>query len=162
MATVIAVAILMVGAMWLVPGDSATTTVAGPPMTVDELTARFQAVLGDEATFEVTGTGQPDEVANGGQWPKGLSIEGTLNVDGVSGGFVLAIWPDRACRCPIRRWTPASWPRWSTPTSGGDYFSARRRSIRGVRSLARRSRRKTAATRWCLSSTIVDGTAERG
>jgi hypothetical protein len=69
-ATVVAVAGLVAGAVWLVPGDSGTHT-AGPPTTSasapsttatrspvphspDELIARFRVVLGDAATFEVT------------------------------------------------------------------------------------------------------------
>lgn len=68
-ATVVAVAGLVAGAMWLVPGDS-DTHAANPPTTSsstapstarssiptspDDLIARFRVVLGDTATFEVT------------------------------------------------------------------------------------------------------------
>jgi hypothetical protein len=70
-ATVVAVAGLVAGAVWLVPGDSGThaasppttssstapsTTTAGSPVPAspDDLIARFRVVLGDTATFEVT------------------------------------------------------------------------------------------------------------
>lgn len=70
-ATVVAVAGLVAGAVWLVPGDSgtqaagppttssstapSTTAVRGPvPTSSDDLIARFRVVLGDTATFEVT------------------------------------------------------------------------------------------------------------
>ncbi len=69
-ATLVAVASLVVGALWLVPGGSgthaasppttsstapATTTARSPvPTSPDDLIARFRAVLGDTATFEVT------------------------------------------------------------------------------------------------------------
>ena len=66
-ATVVAVAGLIAGAVWLTPGDSGTQA-AGPPTTApstttargpvnitsDELIARFRVVLGDTATFAVT------------------------------------------------------------------------------------------------------------
>jgi hypothetical protein len=66
-ATVVAVAVLFAGAVWLVPGGSGTP-VAGPPATApsttaargpvpaspDDLIDRFRVVLGDTATFEVT------------------------------------------------------------------------------------------------------------
>lgn len=70
-ATVLAVAGLVAGAVWLVPGDSGTHA-AGPPTTSsstapstttarspvptspDDLIARFEVVLGDTATFEAT------------------------------------------------------------------------------------------------------------
>ncbi|MPZ79389.1 MAG: hypothetical protein GEV28_02930 [Actinophytocola sp.] len=70
-ATVVAVAGLVAGAVWLVPGDSgthaasppttssstapSTTTARSPvPTSPDDLIARFRVVLGDTATFEVT------------------------------------------------------------------------------------------------------------
>lgn len=70
-ATVVAVAGLVAGAVWLVPGDSGThaaspsttssstapsTTTARSsiPTSPDDLIARFRVVLGDTATFEVT------------------------------------------------------------------------------------------------------------
>ncbi|CCH29998.1 hypothetical protein ABZ816_31990 [Actinosynnema sp. NPDC047251] len=66
-ATAVAVAVLVAGAVWLVPGDSGTHT-AGPPSAApittvargpvpaspDDLIARFRVVLGDTATFEAT------------------------------------------------------------------------------------------------------------
>ncbi|MET0237583.1 MAG: hypothetical protein ABW224_23260 [Kibdelosporangium sp.] len=65
-ATVVAVAGLVAGAVWLVPGDSGTPA-AGPPTTSsstmarspvpaspDDLIARLRVVLGDTATFAVT------------------------------------------------------------------------------------------------------------
>jgi hypothetical protein len=69
-ATVVAVAGLVAGAVWLVPGGSgtpaagpatssssalSTTTARSPvPASPDDLIARFRVVLGDTATFEVT------------------------------------------------------------------------------------------------------------
>jgi hypothetical protein len=66
-ATVVAVAGLVAGAVWLMPGDSGThaasppstassmTTARNPaPASPDDLIARFRVVLGDTATFEVT------------------------------------------------------------------------------------------------------------
>jgi hypothetical protein len=66
-ATVVAVAGLVAGAVWLVPGGSGTqaasppstassmTTARSPvPTSPDDLIARFRVVLGDTATFEVT------------------------------------------------------------------------------------------------------------
>jgi hypothetical protein len=65
-ATVVAVAGLVAGAVWLTPGDAgtqaagtqaapSTTTARGPVnITSDDLIARFRVVLGDTATFEVT------------------------------------------------------------------------------------------------------------
>ncbi|GHH63097.1 hypothetical protein [Lentzea cavernae] len=61
-ATVVAVAGLVAGAAWLVPSDSGTHTATPPatssttraPASPDDLIARFGAVLGDTATFEVT------------------------------------------------------------------------------------------------------------
>jgi hypothetical protein len=64
-ATVVAVAGLVAGVVWLTPGDAGTRA-AGPPTTApstahgpvnitsDDLIARFRVVLGDTATFEVT------------------------------------------------------------------------------------------------------------
>jgi hypothetical protein len=66
-ATVVAVAALFAGAVWLVPGNSGTPA-AGPPATApstttarnaipatpDDLIARFKVVLGDTATIDVT------------------------------------------------------------------------------------------------------------
>lgn len=65
-ATVVAVAGLVAGVVWLTPGDPGTH-VAGPPTaqsttsarspvptSPDDLIARFRVVLGDTATFEVT------------------------------------------------------------------------------------------------------------
>ncbi|RAS68648.1 hypothetical protein C8D87_102717 [Lentzea atacamensis] len=67
-ATVVAVACLVAGAVWLVPGDSGTHTASPPatssigpstttardpiPTSPDDLVARFKVVLGDTATFE--------------------------------------------------------------------------------------------------------------
>lgn len=104
-ATVAAVAALIVGANWLVPGDYAGTKVtgptvpAGPPSTHEELVARFRAVLGDKATVVVTKTGRPQEFANDPdpQPSTGLSIEGSLTVNGVTGEFSLSIYLDRTC-----------------------------------------------------------------
>jgi hypothetical protein len=78
-ATVVAVAVLFAGAVWLVPGNSGTP-VAGPPTaapstsralvpaTPEDLTARFKAVLGGTATVEVlqkhTLSGEPQSSAN--------------------------------------------------------------------------------------------------
>ncbi|MET1074534.1 MAG: hypothetical protein ABWY11_17945, partial [Umezawaea sp.] len=72
-ASVVAVAGLVAGAVWLAPGGSGTH-VAGPPSassttttrspvphSPDDLIARFRVVLGDTATFEVT---QQDILSN--------------------------------------------------------------------------------------------------
>ncbi|MBP2328460.1 hypothetical protein JOF56_008845 [Kibdelosporangium banguiense] len=68
-ATVVAVAGLVAGAVWLVPGDSGTPAASSQtssssttpstargrvPTSPDDLIARFRGVLGDTATFEVT------------------------------------------------------------------------------------------------------------
>ncbi|MEU0880822.1 hypothetical protein ABZ345_19640 [Lentzea sp. NPDC005914] len=116
-ATVVAVAGLVAGAMWLVPGDSGTHTASPPvtstgsstargsvPSSPDDLIARFRVVLGDTATFEVTqkvivpkaspskqpGT-EPGMTRLDG--PDGSAlVGGTLtSVDGV-GGFSLTIY----------------------------------------------------------------------
>jgi hypothetical protein len=87
-ATVVAVAGLVAGAVWLTPGDSGTQA-AGPPTTSsstapstahgpvptspDDLIARFGVVLGDTATFEVTTktTVSPPSSANPNPPPPG-------------------------------------------------------------------------------------------
>lgn len=70
-ATVVVVAGLAAGAVWLVPGDNAGTRAGSPPTstsptadsapnaprTPEELIDRFKAVLGDTATFTVTESG---------------------------------------------------------------------------------------------------------
>jgi hypothetical protein len=103
-ATIVAVAGLIAGAVWLVPGDSGapvggqqTTTVAAPPTSrdpvpkdSDELADRFKEVLGDTGTFSVTET----------MFGPGPFIFGKLTVAGVDGGFDLQIYnePDGAER----------------------------------------------------------------
>jgi hypothetical protein len=130
-ATVAVVAGLGAGAMWLVPGDNAapqvgsqsTSTVptatapAGAPVTPEELSERFQRVLGDTATFETTGPGTGViEIPDG---PDGAQIVGTLTVAGVTGGFDLAVFPaprlpgDIECEC-----TPTTLPDGSLLITG--------------------------------------------
>ncbi|HYQ61944.1 hypothetical protein [Actinophytocola sp.] len=121
--TVVAVAGLVAGAVWLVPRDSGTDA-AGPPATSstapstaripttpDELIARFRAVLGDTATFEVTmkdtlpggpqpstvdmppGSGLVDTPSTNPAYPTTAVIGGTLTSAGFTGSFFLAIHP---------------------------------------------------------------------
>jgi hypothetical protein len=122
-ATVVAVAGLVAGAVWLVPGDSgthaaspptapSTTTARNPvPATPDELIARFRVVLGDTATFEVTTketvSGGPPSSKNNPppgselavpqtvnpDFPTSALIFGTLTSAGVTGSFSLTIYP---------------------------------------------------------------------
>ncbi|GAB2860143.1 hypothetical protein [Lentzea nigeriaca] len=97
-ATVVAVAVLFAGAVWLVPGNSGTP-VAGPPTiasstttarspvpaTPDELIARFRVVLGDTATFEVTDkhtlSGGPPSSKNNTPPGSGVVVPQTVNPD---------------------------------------------------------------------------------
>lgn len=87
-ATMAAVVALAAGAVWLVPNDAAGTQTADAPtagpLTPEALADKFEAVLGDTATFEVT---KGMEMANGG-----AMITGTLTAGGVTGGFSLAIY----------------------------------------------------------------------
>ncbi|HEX6341488.1 hypothetical protein [Umezawaea sp.] len=93
-ATVVAVAALVAGAVWLVPGDpgshvagpqspsspaptTTTTTARGPvPATPEDLIARFRVVLGDTATFEVVKgvTVPPPSSANPAQPGTGSAV----------------------------------------------------------------------------------------
>jgi hypothetical protein len=119
-ATVVVVAGLAAGAVWLVPGDNAGTQAGSPPtstspptsppsaqaapQTPDELIARFTDVLGDMATLNVTWKGPgayevrvPDS-SNDTTPPddgdaKGAAITGTLTAGGVTGGFDLLTYP---------------------------------------------------------------------
>lgn len=121
-ATVVAVASLFAGVVWLVPGDSgtpaagppttapATTTVRSPvPTSPDGLIARFRAVLGDTATFEVTqkhtlsegpvssknnappGSGLVVPQTVNPDYPTRALIFGTLSSAGVTGSFDLTV-----------------------------------------------------------------------
>ncbi|MFI7680282.1 hypothetical protein [Actinophytocola sp. NPDC049390] len=118
-ATVVAVAGLVAGAVWLTPGDSgtpaagtssstapATTTVRGPiPTSPDDLIARFSAVLGDTATFEVTEKstvpgaspsrqpGPGPSLTQPADTPSSPLVSGTLTAADVTGSFVLMIYP---------------------------------------------------------------------
>ena len=106
-ATVVAVAGLVAGAVWLVPGDSgtqaagtssstapsttapSTTAAPGPvPTSSDDLIARFRGVLGDTATFEVTDemTLPPPSSANNPQ-PETVSVA-TPDPEGRFGAIV--------------------------------------------------------------------------
>jgi hypothetical protein len=104
-ATVVAVAGLVAGAVWLVPGDSgtqaagppttssstapSTTTARGPvPTSSDDLIARFRVVLGDTATFEVTDeeTLPPPSSANAPQLETVVTL--APDPDGRFGAFV--------------------------------------------------------------------------
>ncbi|XVS60800.1 hypothetical protein ACQPYE_21045 [Actinosynnema sp. CA-299493] len=100
------------------PGASSTpppiTTTSTPPPAHESpevLAERFRAVLGDLATFEVTGTGPGASImtlpagpltgAPGAHDPEppvrvGSSIVGTLTAAGVTGGFDLLMYPGRA------------------------------------------------------------------
>ncbi len=118
-ATVVAVAGLVAGAVWLVPGDTgtqaagpsptapSTTTAHSPvPTSPDDLAARFTVVLGDTATFEVTqevvvpppsSTNAPQPGTGSVVTPQledaaaSALISGTLTAAGVTGGFALTI-----------------------------------------------------------------------
>jgi hypothetical protein len=106
-ATVVAVAGLVAGAVWLIPGDSgthaastssstapSTTTARGPvPTSADDLIARFRVVLGDTATFEVTDgmTLPPPSSANAPQPETGSVVTPTPllpDPDGRFGAYV--------------------------------------------------------------------------
>lgn len=119
-ATVVAVAGLFAGAMWLVPGGSgtpaappptapSTTTVRSPvPNSSEDLIARFRVVLGDTATVDVTqehvmGPSAPSN--NPGQTgmvviPQRIEpdatthalVSGTLTSAGITGSFNLTIY----------------------------------------------------------------------
>lgn len=121
-ATVVAVAGLVAGAVWLVPGDPGTHT-AGPPSapstttarnpiptSPDDLIARFRVVLGDTATFEATqksilpppsSENTPHPGTGSVVTPQpvdpatsiGAVIGGTLTSAGVTGGFALTMHP---------------------------------------------------------------------
>lgn len=137
-ATVVAVAGLVAGAVWLVPGDSgtpaagtastapSTTPARGPvPTSSDDLIARFRVVLGDTATFEVTDemTLPPPSSANDPQ-PEtgsavltpdpdgrfGASIGGTLTSAGVTGSFALSMHPSDS--------EPSDWCRFHREAPG--------------------------------------------
>ena len=119
-ATVVAVAGLVAGAVWLMPGDSgtraastssstapSTTTARSPvPTSPDDLIARFGVVLGDTATFEVTDKDtvpgdspsinpQPEvsvvTAEPGNPYNRPL-VGGTLTSAGVTGSFFLTIY----------------------------------------------------------------------
>lgn len=122
-ATVVAVAGLVAGAVWLVPGDSGTqaasppstassmTTARSPvPTSPDDLIARFRVVLGDTATFEATekailpppSSNNPSPPGTGSvvtpQLPDpdasvGAFVGGTLTSAGVTGSFILTMQP---------------------------------------------------------------------
>jgi hypothetical protein len=122
-ATVVAVAGLVAGAVWLVPADSSmpaasspstapsTTTARSPVATSpDDLIARFRVVLGDTATFEVTqkinvppppspNTPQPGTGSVvtpqlvDPAAPTSALVGGTLTNAGVTGSFSLMIYP---------------------------------------------------------------------
>lgn len=114
-ATVAAVAGLVAGAVWLVPGGSGThaagtssstapsTATAHPvPTSPDDLIARFRVVLGDTATFEVTEkinvpgsspSRQPGTQPADPGTPTSPLISGTLTSSGTTGSFGLTIHP---------------------------------------------------------------------
>ncbi|WP_434451056.1 hypothetical protein [Lentzea sp. E54] len=114
-ATVVAVAGLVAGAVWLVPGDSGTHAASPPntpsstaaggsvPSSPDDLVARFRVVLGDAATFEVTQkmtvplaspSKQPGPGVTRLDGPDGSPVVGgTLTSAGLTGSFSLTIRP---------------------------------------------------------------------
>ncbi|GGN13618.1 hypothetical protein GCM10011609_62730 [Lentzea pudingi] len=120
-ATVVAVAGLFAGAMWLVPADPgapagppptalSTTTARSPvPHSSEDLIARFREVLGDTATIDVTQEhvlGPPAPSKNPGQTgmvviPQRVEpdatthalVGGTLTSAGITGSFNLRIHP---------------------------------------------------------------------
>lgn len=121
-ATAAAVAGLVAGAVWLVPGDSGThtagsptpssstapptTTARGPvPTSPDDLIARFRAALGGTATFEATqkmtvpaaAPSKQPGTESGVTKPEGPAVSaivsGTLTSAGVTGSFGLTIHP---------------------------------------------------------------------
>jgi hypothetical protein len=120
-ATVVAVAGLVAGAVWLVPGDSGTdaasslttsssTTARNPvPTSPDDLVNRFRVVLGDTATFEVTAKSTVPGASPSKNQQPGVSVVtpqltnpdaptsalvgGTLTSAGVTGSFSLTIYP---------------------------------------------------------------------
>lgn len=98
-ATMAAVAALAAGAVWVAPDDQAGTVGTAPPPTIaltqEELSARFQAVLGETGTFEVTST-REITVGVDHHDAVGREIAGTLTVDGVTGTFELKIYAFRA------------------------------------------------------------------
>jgi len=96
-AAMAAVAALAAGAVWVAPGDtpvSGSTAVANFPSTPDELAAKLKVLLGDMATFEVTGSSVDEDKL-------GMTIQGTLTADGVTGGFGLRVYagPREPVRC---------------------------------------------------------------
>jgi hypothetical protein len=102
---------------------------AGAPVTPEELSERFQRVLGDTATFETTGPGTGViEVPDG---PDGAQIVGTLTVAGVTGGFDLAVFPaprlegDLECVCTRTTLPDGSLLiTWDTPQGSDDITRA--------------------------------------
>jgi hypothetical protein len=113
-ATVVAVAGLAAGAVWLVPSGSVTP--AGPPTTSalstttarsplpaspDDLIARFKVVLGDTATFEVTQKLSVPKISSSKQPEPGVTrldgpdgdafVLGTLTSAGVTGSFAMTV-----------------------------------------------------------------------
>lgn len=137
-ATVVAVAGLVAGAVWLVPGDSGTHAASPPttsstapstntarspvPASPDDLIARFGVVLGDTATFEATAkaTVPPPSSANPNPPQPGTGsvvtpqpedpdasigamIGGTLTSAGVTGSFLLTIYPSDSEPCDLSR-----------------------------------------------------------
>ena len=127
-ATVFAVACLVAGAVWLVPGDpgthaaspptaSSTTTARGPaPASPDDLIARFRVVLGDTATFEVieklnvprsSASKQPEPGVTRLDGTGGTPmVFGTMTAAGATGSFMLTVHPSESepgewCRGPF-------------------------------------------------------------
>ena len=94
-ATMAAVAALAAGAVWVGDAPGTGSAVAASfPSTPDELAAKLKTLLGDTATFEVT-TSSVDEDK------PGVTIQGTLTADGVTGGFGLRVYagPREPQRC---------------------------------------------------------------
>ncbi|MFJ5990582.1 hypothetical protein [Lentzea sp. NPDC092896] len=125
-ATVVAVACLAAGVVWLLPADSGTQ-IADPPTALsttparnpvptspDDLIARFRVVLGDTATFDATmkttvpggspsrnpeppGTGSAGTPQPADLGPNPTAlVGGTLTSAGITGSFALTIHPSRS------------------------------------------------------------------
>lgn len=128
-ATVVVVAGLAAGAVWLVPGGSGTPAAGPPPSSAvsttsarspvptspDDLIVRFKVVLGDTATFEVTQKLTVPKALPSKQPGSGVTkldgqngdafVVGTLTSAGVTGSFAMTVLPTDS--------EPGEWCRFS-------------------------------------------------